>query len=199
MFTGIVEETGRLVAAHMDRGARLMQIRGDRLAHTENGSSIAVNGVCLTAVNCVDTTVEVVAVEETLRKTTLGSLVIGSPINIERAMRLKHRLAGHLVLGHIDTTAPIIPVRKEGTERLFVIQLAVMHLPYVIPTGSITLDGISLTVARIEGTHLTVAVIPHTFDHTACATWQVGARVNVEFDVVGKYVARQLELGATAR
>ena len=198
MFTGIVEETGLLVAADMHRGARRMKVRGDRLANSEIGSSIAVNGACLSAVGCVDTTVEVVAVQETLSKTTLGSIAVGSPVNLERAMQLHHRLDGHLVLGHVDCTAPIVRAHKERTERLFTIQLSDADLPYVVPTGSITLDGISLTVARLKGAYLTVTVIPHTFDHTACATWKVGTKVNVEFDVVGKYVARQLKLGVTA-
>ena len=198
MFTGIVEETGQLIAAHKDHGARRMQVRGNVLAGTNIGASIAINGACLSVVRCKNTTIEIVAIEETLRKTTLETLPVGSPVNLERAMQLQQRLDGHLVLGHVDCTAPIATVEKEGTARLYTIELAEIHLPYVTPTGSITIDGISLTVARLAGNHLTVAIIPHTFDQTACGTWQVGTRVNVEFDVVGKYVVRQQELSAHA-
>ena len=175
-----------------DGGGKRLRIRAAVSGHLAIGRSIAINGVCQTVIETSHDTFVVVAVEETLRKTTLGSLFSGLPVNLERAMLLQDRLDGHLVQGHIDATALITQVCKERTARLYTVELGAEHLRYVIPVGSIALDGISLTVAHIDGVRITVSIIPHTFDHTACSTWCAGSRVNVEFDMLGKYVASQL-------
>jgi riboflavin synthase len=154
---------------------------------------VAVNGACQTVVAVEGRTFDVVAVEETLRKTTLGAFQAGQPVNLERAMLPTSRLDGHLVQGHVDATAAVTAVEVLETSRLFRIRFDARFAPYVIPVGSIALDGVSLTVARLEDPELTVAVIPYTYAHTNISTWQVGAAVNIEFDLIGKYVGRWLE------
>ena len=137
-----------------------------------------------------------VAVEETLRKTTFGSFRQGQRVNLERAMLPTSRLDGHLVQGHVDATATIVDVQQETTNWLVRVRFGAEYAANVIPVGSIALDGISLTVARLEANELTVAIIPHTWDHTTIASWQPGSTINIEFDLIGKYVARTLALPA---
>lgn len=197
MFTGIVEAVGRISHACAEDGARRIRIGADLAAELAIGQSIAVNGVCLSVVSATEQEFEVVAVEETLRKSTLDALQAGTPVNLERAMRLHDRLDGHLVLGHVDTTASVSRLRSARGSRLYRVQLGEAQMQYVIPTGSIALDGISLTVARMDESGIAVSIIPHTYEHTACSTWVAHRHVNVEFDAVGKYVARHMERSGT--
>jgi riboflavin synthase len=137
---------------------------------------------------------EVVAIEETLRKTNLGTLRADARVNLERAMRPGDRLDGHFVQGHVDTTGTVVAMEPEATSRLYRIRIPEAFAPNVIPVGSIALDGISLTIARLQGTEVTVAIIPYTLAHTTIGkSWQPGAAVNLEFDLIGKYVTRWLE------
>lgn len=189
MFTGIIEAVGRIKHACAEGGGKRIRICADLATELAPGQSIAINGVCLSVELAAEQEFEVVAVEETLRKSTLDVLEPETPVNLERAMRLQDRLDGHLVLGHVDTTAPI---HRLGGSRLYRVQLKKAHMQHVIPTGSIALDGISLTIARMDELSITVSIIPYTYEHTACSAWQSGRRVNVEFDAVGKYVARHL-------
>ena len=189
MFTGIIESVGRITHACAEGGGKRLRIGTGLAAELAPGQSIAVNGVCLSVELASARDFEVVAVHETLSKSTLDALEPGTPVNLERAMRLQDRLDGHLVLGHVDITAPI---HRLQDSRLYRVQLGKAYMQYVIPTGSIALDGISLTIARMNESSITVSIIPYTLKHTSCSAWQSGGRVNVEFDAVGKYVARHL-------
>ena len=192
MFTGIIEEVGHLqTIAACESGLRL-QIQSRLASELVLGQSISVNGVCQTVDHATDTQFEVVAVAETLRKTNLGLLRSGMPVNLERALQLSARLDGHLVQGHVDTACPIVEVSVEESDRWYTLEYPEKSAPLVIKSGSITIDGISLTIARQQQQQLTVAIVPHTYENTNVRTWQPGTLCNVEFDVLGKYVARQL-------
>ncbi len=193
MFTGIIEEVGRLVEIVPFGGGRKLKIQSEFSAQLKPDESVAVNGACQTVVAADAETFEVVAIEETLRKTTFGAFEAGMPLNLERAMPMNGRLDGHFVLGHVDATGTVVSVEQEETNWLMEISFEDSYAPYIIPVGSITIDGISLTVARLSGNHLTVAIIPHTYEHTNVSTWKAGASVNLEFDMIGKYVVRWLD------
>lgn len=192
MFTGIIEELGRVQQIEPLGGGMRLTIAAQMAPTLRPDQSVAVNGVCLTVVSASAAHFEVVVVEETLRKTTLGSLKPGMPVNLERALQAGARLDGHFVQGHVDTMGEVLEVIPEATGRLYRIRFPEAFRMYVVPTGSIALDGISLTVARLEGDTLTVAIIPHTLAKTNVSTWQPGGRVNIEFDVLGKYVVAWL-------
>ena len=195
MFTGIIEAVGTVEAiTELDGGRRFRfaALFADELGVDE---SVAVNGTCLTVVAHDADAFEAIAIEETLSKTSLGELEAGSPVNLERAMRAGGRLDGHIVQGHVDATGTVESVEALDDSWLVRVRYPEAFAPYLIPVGSITLDGISLTVARLDDDALTVAIIPHTWDHTTVHTWQPGRRVNLEFDLIGKYVIRALERG----
>ncbi|MFK7843762.1 MAG: riboflavin synthase [Rhodothermales bacterium] len=193
MFTGIIEEVGRLVEIVPFGGGRKLKIQSEFAGQLKPDESVSVNGACQTVVAADAQTFEVVAIEETLRKTTFGEFQAGMSLNLERAMPMNGRLDGHFVLGHVDATGTVVSVEQEETNWLMEISFEDSYAPYIIPVGSITLDGISLTVARLSGNHLTVAIIPHTYEHTNVSTWKAGASVNLEFDMIGKYVVRWLD------
>lgn len=188
MFTGIIEEVGRLVSIRDLGGGRRLTLEASFAPELRPDQSVAVNGACQTVVAVQGKTFDVVAVEETLRKTTLSSLQAGSPVNLERALQPTGRLDGHFVQGHVDATGVVTSVEAELTNWLYRIRFEDRFAPYVIPVGSIALDGISLTVARLDYNELTVAIIPHTYEHTTISTWQTNTPVNLEFDMIGKYV-----------
>ncbi len=192
MFTGIIEEVGTIAAVRDLGGGRRLSVEAKMAPELRPDQSVAVNGVCQTVVAVEGTTFEVVAVEETLRKTTFGALTAETPVNLERPLQPTGRLDGHFVQGHVDATGTVIAVEKEQTNGLYRVRFEAQFAPYLIPVGSITLDGISLTVARLDERELTVAIIPHTYDHTNVSTWKPGTRVNMEFDMIGKYVVRWL-------
>ncbi|MBO6574752.1 MAG: riboflavin synthase [Rhodothermales bacterium] len=193
MFTGIVETVGRVAAVTPQGGGVRLRIDTPFAGELRVDESVCVSGACQTVVAQDATSFEVVAVEETLAKTNLASLKAGSPVNLERALKMGGRLDGHLVQGHVDTTGTVTDVQQLETSWLCSVQFDDAFGPYVIPVGSICLDGISLTVARLEGSRLTVAVIPHTWENTTISNWKPGSTVNMEFDMVGKYVVRFLE------
>ena len=197
VFTGIIEEVGRLSGVELLGDARQLRIEARLSAALSIGQSVAVSGVCQTVVEKNNSEFAVVAVEETLRKTTLGALMAGSPVNLERALRLSDRLDGHLVQGHVDQAGTVTSVHEEGANRLVRVAYDDRFRRFVIGAGSIAIDGISLTVAHLDDSELTVAVIPHTYAYTNCATWQAETLVNLEFDLIGKYVARQVDLSST--
>ncbi|WP_054684220.1 riboflavin synthase [Rhodothermus marinus] len=195
MFTGIIEEVGQIARIDPLGGGRRLTIRANFAGALRPDQSVAVNGVCLTVVAADAQTFTVEVVEETLRKTTLGRLTDGMPVNLERALPASGRLDGHFVQGHVDTTGEVVSVEVEETDRLYRIRFSRAFRPYLIPTGSIAIDGISLTVARLEEETLTVAIIPHTFRKTNVSTWLPGTPVNLEFDMIGKYVIGWLTHG----
>lgn len=194
MFTGIIKDVGR-IAQIDDLGGGLRFTIHSRFASALTvDESIAVNGACQTVVAADEETFVVDSIEETLRKTTFSTLSVGDPVNLERPLKAGGRLDGHFVQGHVDATGTIVQVDQEDTDWLYTVSFPERFQRYLIPVGSITIDGISLTVARIgEGT-LTVAIIPHTYEHTIVSdVWSKGAAVNLEFDMLGKYVVGFME------
>jgi len=196
MFTGIIEEVGRVADVRDLGGGNRLTIEAALAPELRIDQSVSINGACQTVVE-VDPeqgTFAVDTIEETLRKTTFGSLEAGTPVNLERAVKAGDRLDGHFVQGHVDTTATIVEVEREDTDRLYTIEFDPEYAAYLIPVGSIAVDGISLTVARLDESTFTVAIIPHTYTETTVSeTWRKGAAVNLEFDLIGKYVARSLK------
>ncbi|MCS4046225.1 riboflavin synthase [Salinibacter ruber] len=196
MFTGIIEEVGTLTAVESlgsDRAGKRLTIEADLAPELHVDQSVSIDGACQTVVD-VDpdaSTFAVDSIEETLRKTTFSDLEAGAPVNLERALQAGDRLDGHFVQGHVDATGTITNVEREETDWLYTIQFDPQHAAYLIPVGSVSVDGISLTVARLDEDAFTVAIIPHTHAVTNVAeTWMEGAAVNLEFDLIGKYVAR---------
>ena len=198
MFTGIVESVGEVAAVQDLGGGRRISIRADFAGDLHEDQSICISGACHTVVGVSGSTFDVVSVEETLLKTNIGDLRPGSSVNLERSITPASRLDGHIVQGHVDATGRIDSVEEHTSSWMFTIAFEDRFARYLIPTGSIAVDGISLTVARLQDTSFTVAIIPYTYEHTTVRSWKAGGRVNLEFDVIGKYVARFLERGAGA-
>lgn len=199
MFTGIIEELGKITAVEPLRGGRRLTISCSFSDELDVDESVAVNGACQTIVERGDGAFSVVAVEETLAKTTLGALSEGASVNLERAMRADARLDGHFVQGHVDATGTVESVDELEDSRLVRIQYDPSFASFLIPVGSITVDGISLTVARLDEHVFTVSIIPHTLELTNVRTWRPGTKVNLEFDMIGKYVARWMETRGGSR
>lgn len=193
MFTGIIEEVGRVRSVTPDGGGQRLTLETAFAPALEVDQSVAVDGACQTVVAVEDEAFQVVVIEETLRKTTLGALEAGAPVNLERALQPGDRLDGHFVQGHVDTTGTVVGVEEEETDRLVRVRFPERFAPHLIPVGSVAIDGISLTVARLDEGELTVALIPHTLEKTTAARWEGGTEVNLEFDLLGKYVARWME------
>jgi len=188
MFTGIIESVGKIEKITHLGGGRRFGIQSELASSLKIDQSIACNGVCLTVVALEEGLFFVEAIEETLRKTSLGTWITGQRINLERAMLLSARLDGHIVQGHVDATGTIEAVVSEETGWLYTIRFGQENKALVIPRGSIAIDGISLTVARLQDDVLTVGIIPYTYQNTVVSDWQRGSVVNVEFDLLGKYV-----------
>lgn len=194
MFTGIIEEIGVLQGIKKgDKSSKLLIKANKVLDKTKLGDSIATNGVCLTVTNTSENTFEVDVMAETLRKSNLGSLSIGSRVNLERALSLETRLGGHIVSGHIDGTGIIISFEREDNAVWITVNASLDILKYVVYKGSITIDGISLTVAYIDDNSFKVSIIPHTADETTLLSKRQGDTVNLECDLIGKYVEKLLE------
>jgi len=176
----------------MDGGKRLT-IECEFAGDTHIDESIAVNGVCLTVVSFDQHSFSVQSVDETLRKTSLGTLEAGSVVNLERSLTLNKAIEGHIVQGHVDTTGVIKKIQQKGADLLLTIQFSEEFRDYVVGRGSIAIDGISLTVARNEGNEFMVAIIPYTWDYTNLITKKEGDPVNLEFDIFGKYIIQYLK------
>ena len=198
MFTGIVEECGRVRRIdHHDGGARLEIECARVLDDAQDGASIAVNGCCLTVVDLGNGWWAADAVVETLERTSLGGLRAGDPVNLERPVRLADRLGGHVVQGHVDGVGTVTarePLDDGSTRVTIATPSGLMR--YVVEKGSVTVDGISLTVAALHDDGFSIAVIPHTLAVTTLGTVQPGDRVNLEVDVLAKYVERLLSASA---
>jgi len=190
MFTGIVEALGRVVRrARAGEGWRLeLRVPAELAGDLGGGHSVAVNGVCLTVVERDEGRLAFDLAEETLRVTTLGELAIGDSVNLERPLSLGARLGGHLVLGHVDGIGRVTAVEREGAGRRLGIEAPACLRSLLIPKGSVAVDGVSLTVASLEPAGFSVAVIPHTLAVTTLGERGLGSRVNLEMDVLGKYV-----------
>ncbi len=191
MFTGIIQEIGTVAGVVRRAGGIVLSVRAPGSAkELRIDDSVAVNGVCQTVVRCAGDIFEVEAVEETLRKTTLGALDHGSRVNLELALRVGDRLGGHLVQGHVDCVGDVESVEKRPMSWMVRVGFPEPFSRYVIPVGSIAVDGVSLTVAAVERSTFTVSVIPHTLEKTTLVDVGAGRRVNLEFDLVGKYIER---------
>jgi riboflavin synthase alpha subunit len=205
MFTGIVERTAEVEGLEVRAGGRVIRLRVREVAAfgpwrpVSLGESISVNGVCLTAVDSESTPVggwvSFEAVPETLAKTTLGDLRVGDLVNVERSLRVGDILGGHFVSGHVDGTGVVRARRRQGDQVLFEVSAAAEMLRCMLPKGSIAVDGISLTVVGVDRAAgwFSVAAIPHTLERTALSRREVGSRVNLETDLLGKWVLRGLE------
>jgi riboflavin synthase len=197
MFTGIVEERGRVLERE---GSRLVVEAAATLGGTEVGSSVAVNGVCLTAVGMGSGHLAFDLGPETLARTALADLGPGDSVNLERPMRLDGFLGGHLVLGHVDGVGSVIALDRAGdTARLRIEWQDQGLAPLLIPQGSVTVDGVSLTVAALGEGAFEIMLIPHTLERTTLGALKPGRRVNLEMDVIGKYVRRVLSLRGETR
>lgn len=198
MFTGIVEEVGCVAAVTPLAGGRRLRLECSFASELRVDESVAVQGVCLTVVACDADAFEAVAIEETLSKTTIGRLAAGHGANLERAVRLGGRLDGHLVQGHVDTTGEVVAVEALADSHVVTVAYPAEHAGLVIPRGSICVDGISLTLARLDDAAqptFTLALIPHTWTHTTAMEWKRGQAVNLEFDLIGKYALRASSVG----
>lgn len=193
VFTGLIEEVGTIDSiAVTERSSKLTIRAAAVLEDVRLGDSIAVNGVCLTVTSFSASRFQADVMPETWRVTALSSLKPGMRVNLERALQLGDRLGGHLVLGHVDGTGKILSKKTDSNAVRFAIQAKPHLLRYVVPRGSITVDGISLTVVAVDEESLSVSIIPHTLKQTNLLEKQVGDPVNLETDVIAKYVERLL-------
>jgi len=195
MFTGIVEEQGEVESVETSADGARLRIRAALASQLGEGDSVAVNGACLTATAAADGSFEADAMHQTLELTTLGSLEPGSPVNLELPLRAEDRLGGHVVQGHVDGTAVVAGLTKDGFARRTRLELPDQLLPYVVERGSIAIEGVSLTVASLDDPVVEVSLIPETLERTTLGSLEPGDRVNVECDVLARYVARQLSAG----
>ena len=193
MFTGLVEEVGRVVSVEGGEIFRLRVSAGRVIEGTRIGDSVSVNGVCLTVSESEVGTLSFYAMPETLRRTALGALVEGSPVNLERAMSLARRFGGHIVQGHVDGVGQVVGVGPEGDAEVWEFEAPEGVLRYTVEKGSICVDGISLTVVSVLDSSFTVSILPQTRANTNLGELRAGDRVNLEADVIGKYVERLLE------
>ncbi len=194
MFTGIVETVGRVVSVEPEGAKTTLRIEAPVVAAgIALGASVAVNGACLTVVAAAGAEVVFEAVRETLDRTSLGDLAAGSRVNLERALRADARLDGHIVQGHVDDTGRVRALERHGDDVRLLVDCSPELARQLVPKGSVAIDGVSLTVVEVTDSGFDVALIPHTLAETNLAERRAGDRVNLEADVLGKYVLRYLE------
>lgn len=194
MFTGIIETLGKVVGIERQQGNMDICIECALAKDLKIDQSVAHNGVCLTVVSKTDKQYTVTAIAETLEKTAIGSLQIGEFVNLERAMIMGSRLDGHIVQGHVDQTGICTQIKETDGSWLFSFSYEKGPQNVTIEKGSITIDGTSLTVVDSKANSFSVAIIPYTYKHTRFKQYKIGTLVNLEFDVIGKYVKRLLEV-----
>ena len=192
MFTGIIEATGKVVSAQRDKSNLILEIEAPFVNEVKVDQSIAHNGVCLTVEKISGNHYSLTAIDETLRRTNLGDLKTGDMVNLERCMKAEGRFDGHIVQGHVDATGVCKEIVDRNGSTEFIFSYGSSE-NVTVEKGSITVNGISLTVVRSEDGIFSVAVIPYTLEHTNFKRMSVGDRVNLEFDVIGKYVQRLLK------
>ena len=193
MFTGIIETMGTLTLKKVEGGNVRFSIRCSFTDELKIDQSVSHNGVCLTVVNINDSVYDVVAVDETLKRSNLGLLDEGDKINLERCMRLGDRLDGHIVQGHVDTTAKVKSIENKDGSWIIFFQFQKSPGYITVEKGSISINGVSLTVVDSGDDFFSVTIIPYTWEHTNFSKLKVGDIVNLEFDVIGKYVAKLLQ------
>jgi riboflavin synthase len=194
MFTGLIEAVGEIAEVKTSPGGYRIRIRTTLAADLASGDSLAVNGVCLTVVTAESGEVHADIGPETARVTTLGSLRQEQRVNLERSMRADGRVGGHFVQGHVDAPGFVEEIRPDGDSHWLAISFDPSLAPYLIRKGSVAVDGVSLTIAGLGENVFDVMIIPFTWANTALSSLKVGDRVNIECDMIGKYVARSLEL-----
>jgi riboflavin synthase len=191
VFTGLVQDLGRVAEVHETSDGVRLAVESPLAAELKDGDSIAVNGVCLTAVGlCKGERFGADVMRETLRRSSLGDVAAGSAVNLELPLRAADRLGGHVVQGHVDGVGVVAGAREEGFARVVTVEAAPDVLRYVVEKGSIAVDGISLTVARVDDSGFDVSLIPETIERTTLGSAQPGTPVNLEVDVLAKYVEK---------
>jgi len=191
MFTGIIENLAQVTQLTHEVGNIHVTLRCPFTNELKVDQSVAHNGICLTVVAIIDDTYTVTAIQETIQKTSLGNWEIGTKVNVERCMQLNGRLDGHIVQGHVDTVASLVRIEEENGSWKFTFEYDATHV--TVEKGSITVNGVSLTVVDSTLNSFSVCIIPFTYEHTNFHQLKVGDKVNLEFDIIGKYVARLLE------
>lgn len=194
MFTGIIETMGEVTHIEKEQNNLHFQIKSDITKELKIDQSVAHNGVCLTVVAIEEDLYTVTAVEETLKKTNLAKLKKGNKVNLERCMQMNGRLDGHIVQGHVDQVGTCISVSETNGSWSYVFKYQASKENLIVEKGSITINGISLTAFNVSDTSFEVAIIPYTYEHTNLHEIKVGDEVNLEFDIIGKYVARMQNL-----
>lgn len=192
MFTGIVKELGRVEAVDASEDGGRLRIAAGLASELAEGDSVAVNGACLTATSVGDGSFQADVMHQTLSLTTLGELEESSPVNLELPLRATDRLGGHVVQGHVDGTATVIDLVADGFAKRLRVELPEELLPYVVERGSIAIEGVSLTIAVLVDDCLEVSLIPETLERTTLGSVKPGDRLNVECDVLARYVQRQV-------
>jgi riboflavin synthase len=193
MFTGIIETLGRITELRHDQGNLHITVESAISNELKIDQSVAHNGVCLTVIALNDNTHTVTAIEETLNKTSLGHLQTGDPVNLERCMQMNARLDGHIVQGHVDQTATCIGYKELEGSWEYTFEYDATKGNVTVEKGSICVNGISLTVVNSKDSSFSVAIIPYTYEHTNLQQVREGSVVNLEFDIIGKYVARLMQ------
>jgi len=199
MFTGLIEAIGTVSRLEARPLGRWLEIDAPQLDDLALGDSVAINGCCLTVVGLGGGRFAVEAVAETLARTTIGGLKHDAAVNLERALRVGDRLGGHMVQGHVDAVGVVRHIAAEGAGRRIRFALPEALLPFVAEKGSIAVDGISLTITGCELNTFEVALIPHTLEHTTARDYRLGTRVNLEVDLLARYIARMVEAGRLER
>ena len=190
MFTGIIETTGKIISKYKEHENVYLEVQSTISSELKIDQSLAHNGICLTVIKILDDIHTVCAVQETINKTTLGNWEVNDLINLERCMQLNGRLDGHIVQGHVDGLATCIKRTDLQDNWNFTFQIDDVHAHLIIEKGSITINGTSLTCYHVTKNSFDVTIIPYTFEHTSIANVHENDKVNIEFDVIGKYVAR---------
>jgi riboflavin synthase len=190
MFTGLIEAVGLVQEVEPTAGGRILEVQSPLAAELVDGDSVSVNGVCLTVTSRASSSFRATISPETMRVTTLGRVQAGERVNLERPLRFEGRLGGHFVLGHVDAVGQVTAIEPDGDCYWLGVAAPAELAPFLIHKGSIALDGISLTIAALEDSHVRVQVVPFTWEHTTLSAKRPGAALNIETDVIGKYVAR---------
>jgi len=194
MFTGIVEEIGEVISVKSGVKSSVLEIRGNFVFEDlKAGDSVAVNGVCLTAASLKKNAFNADVMSETLKRSSLKNIKPGTLVNLERAMAASGRFGGHMVSGHIDGTGEIVNITREDNAVWFTVKTSEKIMSFIIEKGSIAVDGISLTVAKLEDNQFSVSIIPHTVKSTVLFTKGIGSQVNLENDMAGKYIEKFLQ------
>jgi riboflavin synthase len=194
MFTGLIEDLGKITALRIESDAAVLTVATKLpVGRMARGASIAVNGACLTVVRKTANAFTVDVSPETLQRTSLQQLAVGSPVNLERPMRLTDRLGGHLVTGHVDGIANIVGMSTQGEFTMISFAVPAPMTPLLVRKGSVAVDGISLTINDVRRDRFSVAIIPYTLQHTNLRARRVGDKVNIETDLIGKYVQNLLQ------